>query len=153
MSEPNNHIFISAQQYLNIARIAEEQGQLRSVSIAVISNYAFSVELMLKALGATVLPSLNVQGGTLSQAEIQTNIRSHNLLSVFQSLPPSVKSRLKEKFRRAEGVEIEPLLSTCHDYFVLSRYFHEPESKIPYRLSDVRTLAEGVEGALSEWNV
>jgi len=152
MSEPSNHVFINARQYLNIARIAEDHGNLCSVSIAAVSNYAFSVELMLKALDTTMLPSLVVQGGGLTQAELQTNIRGHNLLCVFKSLAPDVQNRLSEKFLTAKGVEIEPLLSTCCDYFVLSRYYHEPQSKISYKTSYIRTLAEGVEDALSNWN-
>lgn len=152
MSEPSNHVFINAQQYLNIARIADENGHLYDVSIAAVSNYAFSVELMLKALDTTLLPSLSIQSGVLSEAEIQTNIRGHNLFSIFQNLPVDVQQRLTKKFREAKGMEIEPLLTICGDYFVLSRYFHEPQSKIPYRISDVRSLAEGVERAMLSWN-
>lgn len=152
MSEPSNHVFINARQYLNIARIAEDHGNLCSVSIAAVSNYAFSVELMLKALDTKLLPSLVVQDGVLTQAQIQTNIRGHNLLCIFRRLAPDVRNRLREKFLAAKGVEIEPLLSTCCDYFVLSRYFHEPQSKISYKTSCIRTLAEGVEDALANWD-
>ena len=152
LSVPSNHVFINAQQYLNIARITDGSGHLYDVSIAAVSNYAFSVELMLKALDTTLLPSLPVQDGVLSGAEIQTNIRGHNLLSIFQKLPTDVQQRLAKKFLEANGMEVEPLLSTCGDYFVLSRYFHEPQSKIAYRISDVRSLAEGVEHAMLSWN-
>lgn len=99
-----------------------------------------------------VLPSLSVQSEVLSQAEVRTNIRGHNLLCIFRRLAPDVRSRLKQKFLTAKGVEIEPLLSTCGDYFVLSRYFHEPQSRIPYEISYIRILAEGVEDALSNWD-
>jgi len=96
--------------------------------------------------------SLSDQGGVLSQTKVRTNIRSHNLLCIFRRLAPEVRSQLKQKFLTVKGVEIEPLLSTCGDYFVLSRYFHEPQSRIPYETSYIRTLAEGVEDALTNWD-
>jgi len=151
MGEPSNHIFINAKQYLNLARYCHDDGNLDDVSIAAVSNYAFSVELMLKCLDTTTIPSLSVNNGVLSQAYTESNSWGHDLRKIFDNLPDEARAKLASKYKSVLGQEITLLLDKCKDYFVLSRYYHDPKSQISYDISGVRKLAEGIEFSLATW--
>ncbi|MBT0587958.1 hypothetical protein [Alteromonas oceanisediminis] len=132
------------KQFLNIARYAEESADLATIYIAVVCNYALAIELYLKSLDTNVLPKTS---------EIKSNARGHDLEKLFLSLPPSDQTKLADKFYTLEGQELKVLLVTCKDYFVKSRYAHEPQSKIPYQISQIRSLADGIDKSVENWNV
>lgn len=151
MTDFSNHVFINAKQFLKLADFFYDEGLLSEASIAVATNYAFSIELMLKCLETTIIPSASVDGGVLSEAIIKTNIRGHDLKKIFDDLSEDKAKKLANKFKIISGKEIEPLLCKCKDYFEIGRYFHDPESKIVYDISAVRCLAKGIEESIENW--
>lgn len=153
MSEPSNHVFIHAKQFLNIARFCDDADKLDQVLMAVISNYAFSIELMLKALDTDIVQPLSQSHTIWSPAHIETNRRGHDFKKIYDELPPDVKVRLSSKYQSITGEDVVPLLVEFKDYFVLSRYFHDTKSKIIYYPSKLRALAEGLEKVLNNWHV
>ena len=134
-----------------MADFFHDEGLLSEASIAVATNYAFSIELMLKCLETTIVPSASDYDGLLSEAIIKTNIRGHDLKNIFDGLSEDKAKKLANKFKIYSGKDVEPLLCKCKDYFELGRYFHDPESKIIYDISAVRCLAKGIEASIENW--
>lgn len=143
------HISRGARSFYDLARPAlSDDGILESNVMAVVANLALAVELFLKAADAKITASKRGVDGPLGPAKIQSNLRGHDLKELFDSMAPTVSSRLQQLFHQEVGKELEPLLVECKDYFTHARYFYEPNHQHGFNVSAVKILAEGLDAAL-----
>ncbi len=122
-----NHIFLSAKQYLNLALLAEEHGRLEDTSMAVVTNYAFSVELMLKSLDvATDTPEVNTSPNLLARdAKMVNLVTGHDLSKIYNELPEDTRNTLSRGFTQITSLKISDQLVKFKDVYMLSRYSHD----------------------------
>ena len=107
------------------------------------TNYAFSCELSLKASEGLVKFSEVTPEGLLMASNIESSVRGHDLLSVFEKLKPETQRAIEVEFAACVEAELRPLLVKCYDYFRKGRYSFEQKAA-SYALSEVRLLARGL---------
>jgi len=142
--ETSGRIFNHARGYLRLAKFFQDEypGNPNDCAIAVITNYALSVELMLKSLDATVTLSTVSPDGLLSSAEIRSSLTGHLLHDeLFKNLRKETQTSLEKKFRDESGGELSELLKECQKYFVDTRYYYEPEKLQSLGYSTITQLA------------
>ncbi|KMT66746.1 hypothetical protein [Catenovulum maritimum] len=152
MKEVSGYVFSNECSFLKIADLVYDSDEIIEELVpAIVANYAFSVELMLKSLDVNYQNVGGPSAGLLPSTEIETNIRGHKLANIFSQLPHDSKELLKKAFKECTKEEIEPILDLCNNDFALIRYAHESQSKKIYRIGKLRLLAQGVNQSIREY--
>lgn len=145
----SGYIYRSAKCFYALALPAFNDDRILSEnSMAVIANLALCVELLLKSTDAKVIHANQVKNRLLSNAEIKSNVRGHNLRELFDDLDSSIQACLIQKFEEETHQSLLPLLDKCKDYFVHARYSYESTSQHPYDISAIKLLADGLDSAI-----
>lgn len=145
VTRPNGHIWMAAEQFYNVAEyiwIASDLDISRYVYPLVV-NYAFSCELSLKSSEGLVKFSEVTPEGLLMASNIESSVRGHDLVSVFEKLKPETQRAIEAEFAACTETELRPLLAECSDYFQKGRYSFEQKAA-SYSVSEVRLLARGL---------
>lgn len=150
--EPSGRIFSNALQFYNLAKPSLDDGDLLQKNVmAVVCNLALCVELLLKCTDSGVKKYPPSPDGLISDAEIFSNAWGHDLEKLYNGLDQDIKTKLEKKFHEATGLDLLKNLAECKDYFIHSRYSHEPSSGHPFNISAIQALAEGLKAAIENW--
>lgn len=149
MAHQSKWIYESAKSYYALAEPAFHDNSILAPNVmAVVSNLALCVELLLKACDSKVTKSSQGADGLLGNAEISSNVWGHDLVQLFDKLDPEVQAVLESLFEEDRHQPLRPLLEKCKDYFTHARYFYEAKHAHTFSPSDIRTLAQGIEAAM-----
>lgn len=141
------YIYRAAKDFHKLATLGiGSEDFLSRHALAVVANYALSVELFLKASDAKVTSSKKQSNGLPTPAKIGSNAWGHDLSDVFKRLDSDVAKLIQTTFEEVIGTQLVPLLEKCNDYFVDARYHYETPRA--YDISAVRLLADGFNTAL-----
>jgi len=146
-TQQSGHIYRAAKDFYELGILGFNDGDFLAKHVmAIVANFALSVELFLKASDAKVTPSLRSKKGPLGPAKIQSNVWGHDLLEVFNDIDKSVANQLESAFEEITNRPLLPLLEKCKDYFVNARYHYEKLGA--YDVTGIKVLAEGIDAAL-----
>lgn len=150
--EPSARIFSNALQFYELTKPAyDNPATLQKTLMAVICNFALSIELLLKSCDAGVKKSQHQPGTLLTDAEIYSNSWGHDLEKIFDRFDSEIKSKVEYLYKETTGKDLRPLLSKYKDYFIHARYAHEPKSGHSYDVSGIHDLAEGLIATIRKW--
>lgn len=167
--EPSGHIYMHAQQFFRLAEHAFNDVYLLSTApYAITANYAFCVEILLKACDPK-LEYLSPAPEDDTEADLRhepaddearlvraaiycSNISGHDLVKIFEKLDQKTATKVSQLFEEQTGEQILPLLEECRRYFIQARYPYDKGNRIGFDITKVRLLATGLMGGLPNWN-
>lgn len=156
--EPSGHMYMHAQQFFRIAEHAfEEDYFIGAAPYAITANYAFCVEILLKACDPRLEylspePEDDANPGLVRAAIYCSNISGHDLVKIFKELDQEMSAKVNRLFMEQTGEELLPLLEGCRHYFIQARYPYDKGNRISFDLGKVRLLASGLMNGLLNWN-
>lgn len=149
----SNVVYSHGCAFLTAADTLFENDCLACVSQPIVSNYAFAVELMLKACQTRKKQHRypNSSSGKpvlLKNAYPNPQVHGHELKTVFTELRSDIQSLLISAYMAGTGKELMPDLIKYGQYFTKSRYAFERENSMAFNLTGIRDLAHGVNAAI-----
>ena len=147
MREAGERIRRNALEFYELAMSSFASGEN---SMAVVCNFALSVELLLKSLDAKLLGSGSPSTG-FQDAWTESNLWGHDLLKLFNDMDSTKGQSLATEYETQTGRNLPAELDQCKDYFIKARYAHEPSSGQVYEISMIKNISEGIQSVISAW--
>jgi hypothetical protein len=161
--EINHLIHRHALEFKRLAEVGYETDcRLNGMTIPFICCQAFAIELMLKSLSATSHDEVDMMVGkaVISKEAASPEIRGHDLVKLFDSLPIAIRAELADRCdpecrTNHIGESLRDCLEQHCETFVKGRYlFETPTDNVRFNfglqgIEEMRKLVDVVAGALS----
>jgi len=161
--EPNHLIHKHALEFKRLADAGYDTDfELNGMTIPYICCQAFAIELMLKSLSAKSHAEVDMMVGkaVLTKEAASPEIRGHDPVKLFDSLPNDIRTELADRCdpacrKKHIGKSLRDCLEQHCDTFVKGRYlFETPTDNVRFNfgyqgIEEIRNLVDVVASALS----
>lgn len=139
-------IFQHALQFYQLAELAWSNNLHATAPYAVVANYAFSIEIILKSLSPkhferSVLSSDDDSDHLIGDVQIASTLTGHPLSALLTGIDASIRGLVAEKYQTLCANSLYGDVETCSLYFVKARYAYEKSNAVSFDLSAVRRLS------------
>ena len=146
-------IFQHALQFYELAELAWSNDLHVTAPYAVVANYAFSVEIILKSLSPkqfehSALPPDDDSDHLIGDVPIASTLRGHPLRPLLAGIDDSIKSAVADKYQLLCDHSLYDDIETCSLYFEKGRYAFEMGNSISFDLTAVRRLSRHLYGSV-----
>lgn len=142
----SGRIFQHALQFHELAELAWSSGLHAKAPYAVVANYAFSVEIILKSLSPKQFEHTNFASDEesarpIDDVQIASMLTGHPLSKLLEGVDTSITDLVASKYQVLCGNSLKDDVETCSLYFVKARYAYEKSNAASFDLSAVRRLS------------
>lgn len=128
---PNPYILHQAREFRNATKtLKENKSSLQSLSVPIVVNAIFSLEMYLKSFTADIT-MYSIENSQFN-LEINTEvfIQSHNPLIIFNKISEENKKIIEDKFKNfSNNEDIKDKLKIYENTFIAFRYPFDKKSK------------------------